>query len=37
MAKPNLGALMGQVQKAQEKFAKAQEELSNIEVEGTSG
>lgn len=37
MAKPNLGALMGQVQKAQEKIAKAQEELANIEVEGTSG
>ena len=37
MVKPNLGALMGQVQKAQEKIAKAQEELSNIEVEGTSG
>lgn len=37
MSKPNIGAIMGQVQKAQEKMAKAQEELAGIEVEGTSG
>ncbi|HHM23854.1 MAG TPA: YbaB/EbfC family nucleoid-associated protein [Bacteroidetes bacterium] len=37
MAKPNLGALLGQFQKIQEQLAKAQEELVDIEVEGTSG
>ena len=37
MSKPNIGALMGQFQKVQEKLAKAQEELANIEVEGSSG
>ena len=37
MAKPNLGALLGQFQKVQEKMEKAQEGLVNIEVEGTSG
>jgi DNA-binding YbaB/EbfC family protein len=37
MAKPNLGALLGQFQKVQEKMEKAQEGLVNIEVEGSSG
>lgn len=37
MAKPNLGALLGQVQKMQEKMEKAQEGLIDIEVEGTAG
>jgi DNA-binding YbaB/EbfC family protein len=37
MAKPNLGALLGQVQKMQEKMEKAQEGLVDIEVEGTAG
>ena len=37
MSKPNLGGLMGQFQKVQEKLAMAQEELMNIEVEGSSG
>jgi len=37
MAKPNLGALLGQFQKVQEKMERAQEGLVNIEVEGSSG
>jgi len=37
MAKPNIGALLGQVQKMQEKMEKAQEGLIDIEVEGTAG
>lgn len=37
MAKPNLGALLGQVQKFQEKMEKVQEDLVNIEVEGSAG
>jgi DNA-binding YbaB/EbfC family protein len=37
MAKPNLGALLGQFQKVQEKMEKAQEGLVSIEVEGSSG
>jgi DNA-binding YbaB/EbfC family protein len=37
MAKPNLGALLGQFQKVQEKMERAQEGLVDIEVEGTSG
>ncbi len=37
MAKPNIGALLGQFQKMQEKMEKAQVGLVDIEVEGTSG
>ncbi len=37
MAKPNLSALLGQMQKMQERLQKAQEELETIEVEGSSG
>ncbi len=37
MVKPNLNALMGQVQKMQEQLQKAQEELDKIEVEGSAG
>ncbi len=37
MAKPNLGALLGQVQKMQAKMEKAQEGLVEIEVEGSAG
>jgi|Deesub1362A_J573_1020465.scaffolds.fasta_scaffold41474_2 hypothetical protein len=37
MAKPNLGALFGQFQKIQEALQKAQEELADIEVEGSAG
>jgi len=37
MPKPNLRAMLGQVQKIQEQLAKAQEELVNIEVEGSAG
>ena len=37
MAKPNLGAMLGQIQKIQEQLARAQEELVNIEVEGSAG
>jgi len=37
MAKPNLSALLGQMQKMQEQLQKAQEELETIEVEGSSG
>ena len=37
MAKPNLGALLGQFQKVQEKMERAQEGLIDIEVEGSSG
>ena len=37
MAKPNLGALLGQFQKVQEKMERAQEGLVDIEVEGSSG
>lgn len=37
MAKPNLGALLGQFQKVQEKMERAQEGLVNIEVDGSSG
>ena len=32
MAKPNLNALLGQVQKMQEQLQKAQEELEQIEA-----
>jgi len=37
MVKPNLGALLGQFQQMQEKMEKAQGELVNIKVEGSSG
>ena len=37
MGKPNLGALLGQVQKMQAKMEKAQEGLVEIEVEGSAG
>jgi len=37
MVKPNLAALLSQFQKVQEQIAKAQEELAEIEVEGSAG
>ena len=35
--KPNMASLLKQAQKMQEQLVKAQEELDNIKVEGTSG
>jgi len=35
--KPNMASLLKQAQKMQEQLSKAQDELDNIKVEGTSG
>jgi DNA-binding YbaB/EbfC family protein len=37
MVKPNMSAIMKQAQKMQEEIQKAQDNLENITVEGTSG